>query len=145
MGVQLSRNRQAADKCEDSRNEFLRGATVISTDSDGMYELAGLRPDNYTVKLLDVPANQAAEDRAVRKEDMVGMGAGQLDIRTAWAGRIEGSVKDSGDGPVRVMLELENADGMPLGDRIMQSPSSVTDGSFRFPGLPAGGRYVLLI
>jgi len=120
------------------------GATIISTDSDGMYELVGLRPDNYTLKLLDVPPNQAAEDLVVKKENMAATGADQLDIHTAWAGSIDGSIEDSGGGPADVSLELENADGMVP---VYPNPAarSARDGSFRFPHLPTGGRYVLLI
>jgi hypothetical protein len=121
------------------------GSRIVTTDGDGIYVLAGLPPDDYTLRLLDVPADQIVEDRSLKKEDMIRLGQVQLDISTDWDGSIEGIVGDVAGGPVRVSLDLQNADGTPLGPEIMGSPVSGTDGSFRFRGLPAGGRYVLLI
>jgi hypothetical protein len=43
------------------------GTKIVASDRDGIYELAGLRPDTYTLRLLDLPEGQYALDHTVPK------------------------------------------------------------------------------
>ena len=40
----------------------------MTTDQQGIYEVAGLPPDDYTLKLIDLPDTQCHLDREVKKE-----------------------------------------------------------------------------
>ena len=40
----------------------------MTTDQQGIYEVAGLPPDDYTLRLIDLPNTQCDLDREVKKE-----------------------------------------------------------------------------
>ena len=40
----------------------------MTTDQQGIYEIAGLPPDDYTLRLIDLPDTQCDLDREVKKE-----------------------------------------------------------------------------
>jgi hypothetical protein len=119
------------------------GTTVLTTDRDGVYELANLPGDDYTLRLLDVPDNQFCEDLALKKEYMMKPGLTRMNMVAEWVGSIEGTVKDSTGGPANVLVELRNPDGK-IADRNLGA-DLLASGSFRLDRLPAGGRYLVLI
>lgn len=119
------------------------GTTVLTTDRDGIYELPNLPADDYTLRLLDVPANQFCRDLMFKKEYTMKPGLHRMDMVADWVGSIEGAVRDAAGAPAAVMVELRNLDGSNA-DRGLGSFGR-TDGSFRFENLPAGGRYLVLI
>jgi hypothetical protein len=45
------------------------GTKVVNTDAKGIYEIYDLPPDDYTLSLLDKPANQIAKDQKLQKKD----------------------------------------------------------------------------
>ena len=44
------------------------GGKIVTTDQQGIYEVAGLPPDDYTLRLVDLPDTQCDLDREVKKE-----------------------------------------------------------------------------
>ena len=66
------------------------GTTIVTTDADGMYVVPGLRADAYTVRLLDVPANQTTEDVTFTKKELLEMRLVHVDIYTEWKKRPTG-------------------------------------------------------
>jgi hypothetical protein len=44
------------------------GGKIVTTDQQGIYEIAGLLPDDYTLRLIDLPDTQCDLDREVKKE-----------------------------------------------------------------------------
>jgi hypothetical protein len=44
---------------------------MATTNEDGFYLLAGLRPDRYTLNFLDLPEGRCATEITVEKEELV--------------------------------------------------------------------------
>lgn len=114
------------------------GTSIVTTDQEGIYDTGPLAPDDYTLKVLDAPANQTALEQQVEKQGMTLTGSWRLDVSTEWDGSIEGHVRDAA-GPMQAWLELRNPDGTPT-DR---GTGAAKDGSFRFDRVPAGGRFLV--
>src|SRR6202040_3725817 len=87
--------------------------TIVTTDREGIYDVADLPPDNYTLKMIDLPDTQYAVDRGVEKEWLKRSGLIEVDFRVDWNGTIEGRVRDVAGGAAHVSLELQNPDGWP--------------------------------
>jgi len=120
-----------------------QGSTVYAADQEGIYNIGPLPPDDYTLRILDLPAHQSTQDYKVEKEDLIRLGLLQLDLYTIWDGSIEGNVKDTTGQPAVVDIELRTQDGLEI------SPDSggvvQKDGSFWIANLPPEGRYSLVI
>jgi hypothetical protein len=121
------------------------GTLIFRTDRDGIYDTGSLPPDDYTFRLLDVPADQVAYDRKLTRQDLMQMRLFQLDLRTFWDGSIEGHVRDAAGGPAWVSMELRNPDGTEVGPEVPRVYRNSEGGSFLFTHLPIGGRYLLLL
>jgi hypothetical protein len=120
-------------------------ATVIKTDEHGIYEFAGLRPDDYTLTLLDPPPDHIAAEVKLTKKLLNKSQLSQLDMYVYWDGTIEGAVKDVDGNPVRTYVELWNAEGTQLSPDASGSAWTGDDGSYTLGNLPVGGRYTLRV
>jgi hypothetical protein len=47
------------------------GSTIVTADQDGIYEISGLPPDDYTLTLLDWHGNQIGTERRLQKSDLM--------------------------------------------------------------------------
>jgi hypothetical protein len=90
------------------------GTLILKTDKDGIYETGSVPADDYTIRLLDVPADQVTYERRLTRRDMMQMRLCQVELRAFWDGSIEGHVRDAGGGPALVSMELRNPDGTEL-------------------------------
>lgn len=119
------------------------GTTIVTTDRDGVYEVAGLPPDDYTLSLIDVPSTWLAFDRKVEKKELLEQRIVRMDFEVYWSGAIGGRVSDVAGRPAHVSLDLGNADGTITGDfaGVLESDKN---GAFCFDRLPPR-RYLLTI
>jgi len=76
--------------------------SVVTTDESGLYEIDGLPPDNYKLKLL-LPETQHAEEQEITAQSFSRSSTLERDFQVVWNGTIEGIVtgapKDSKRGP----------------------------------------------
>ena len=121
------------------------GAMIVTTDAKGIYEVSDLVPEDYTLSLLDQPANQFAEDRKLQKKDLMQGRPLQLNFTLEWEGSIEGVVRDTSGNPAQVALELQNSDGTPVNDDFPRLITPSKNGLFRFKYLPPGTSYILMV
>jgi hypothetical protein len=126
------------------------GTTVVTTDQDGVYEIDGLQPDNYTLK-VELPDTQITREehgperqREIRKEEFSRQPVIERDFHVAWNGTIEGTVRDLAGHPAHPQLQLQNPDGTDLGPGMNYTGGTRDDGSYRFEQVPAG-RYVIMV
>ena len=121
--------------------------TIVTTDSHGVYEVRGLPPDDYTVSLLDKPANQVADDSHLQKKYFLPGRPLPTSFVLDWNGTIDGRVLDAAGNPADVFLELENPDGTAV--RVSSDHSgwfvgpTRKTGSFHFQYLAPDSRYTL--
>ena len=136
---------------------FVAGATLdvtgaswsgrITTDSGGLYQLDGLAPGDYTLRLL-TPDTQTAGffdnwgSPAVIHLDNGGVAERNFEL--FWNGRIEGTVSDDSGTPARVWVELLSADGMQLPGYAHHFEMTAKDGSYQFRKIPQG-RYLVVV
>jgi hypothetical protein len=119
------------------------GASLLVADRDGVFELPPLVPDDYTLKLLDVPVNQQCKDVTIKKEDLSTPHIHRLDLVADWKGSIEGTVRIAGEIPPSVYVELLNPDGTTAQEAFPNLPSPGI--SFRFEKLSPASRYLVRI
>ena len=125
------------------------GTTIAATtDHEGFYEIDGLPPDNYTLK-LPLPETQAVrdfspEERYLKKDSTAQASLIEEDFDVVWNGTIEGKVTDSTGSPARVWLLLENADATDPTAKTVSLRQNDKTGVFRIAKIPPG-RYVLTI
>lgn len=119
------------------------GKTVAVADRDGIYEIDGLAPDDYTLA-LELPDTQIVPERKLTKEELIRNKLVEAGFQVDWNGTIDGVVKDATGRPAPVWLQLQNADGTSVGPGIQGLGHSSNDGSFGFGELTAG-RYVLMV
>jgi hypothetical protein len=113
------------------------GTTTVTTDKDGIYEVDGLPPDDYKIKLA-VPDSQIAEDDVVKKESMLQNGLVEESFTAFWNGTVEGRVTDSKGGPAHVWVLLQQSDGKDLAPPIRSFVDSDKNGLFRIGKVPSG-------
>ena len=121
------------------------GATVVATDAKGIYEVTGLIPDDYTLSLLDQPANQIAEDRKLLKKDLMQDGPVESNFILDWDGSIEGLIRDTTGNPAHALLELQSPDGTQVSDNLPRLIPTSKNGLFQFKHLPPGSSYILMV
>jgi hypothetical protein len=111
--------------------------TIVTTDTQGIYEVDGLPPDDYRIKLA-LPDSQITEDGMVEKRRMVQHGLIEQDFDVFWNGIIEGSIIDASGGPAHVWVLLQHSDGTDLGAYVRSFPDTDKHGSFRIEKIPPG-------
>lgn len=121
------------------------GTWIVTTDRLGVYEVAGLPLDDYTLKLLDVPLNQHVQDLKLAKTDLAGGPLYPVGFQLEWDGSIDGRVRDAAGRPAQAYLELRNLDEKNPVWAITDTLLTGKDGTFRAAKLPTGSRYVLLL
>jgi hypothetical protein len=125
------------------------GTTIVATtDHEGFYEIDGLPPDNYMLK-LPLPETQAvrdfsADERYLKKDSMAQTSLIEQDFDVVWNGTLEGKVSDSTRSPAQAWLLLENADAVDPAAKTVSFRQSDKTGAFRIAKIPPG-RYVLTI
>lgn len=117
------------------------GSTIVTTDAAGIYEVSGLIPDDYTLSLLDQPANQIAEDRKLLKKDLMEDRPVESNFILDWDGSIEGAIRDTTGNPALAVLELQSRDATQVSDSLR----SGKNGLFQFKHLPPGSSYILMV
>jgi len=107
----------------------LTTSNVAITSNDGSYVLTGEAAGRCA--LVAMTANAASK---IVPLDLVAGEARQIDLETAYAASIAGTVVDLSGAPVRgIFVSAIGADGLPAGDTI-----SDTRGTFVITTLPAG-------
>ena len=116
------------------------GITVVTTDQEGIYEVNGLPPDNYRLRLA-LPDSQIAPDNQVEKRELIGNRLSEQDFQVDWNGTIEGSVRDASGGAAhaRLVLKKDGTDPLPVWDLMSDKA-----GFFRIGEIPPG-RYILML
>jgi len=117
-------------------------ATVATTDESGLYEIDGLPPDNYNLK-LELPDTQDAPQQEVTTQSIARSSTVERNFEVVWNGSLEGMVRDNKGRPARVSLELEGPGVEQLPSFINSFAGTDANGSFRFKDIPQG-RYGLL-
>ncbi len=118
-------------------------SVIVTADHDGVFEAAGLPPDDYKLELLDLPATQRAVNRTVKKKELLDKKMVWTDLYLFWNGAIEGRIRDLSGGPAKLALQIGKADGIITADFWRDSRTDNT-GAFSFGSLPPG-RYTLRI
>jgi hypothetical protein len=118
-------------------------SVIVTADHDGVFEAAGLPPDDYKLELLDVPAAQRAVNRTVKKEELIEKNLVWQDLYLYWNGSIEGRIRDLPVGLAELELEIGRADGIITPDSWKTSWTN-DKGAFGFWSLPPG-RYIVRI
>src|SRR5262245_42217383 len=109
------------------------------TSGDGHYDLSGLPPGRYTVRVTLPPKLTPNEDNAVEVHDR---GCAEINYRAVIDGRIVGRLLDAQGRP----LSIETVNLLPVESRAeaFRPLWNITneDGSFHFTNLPPG-KYIL--
>lgn len=123
------------------------GASTIATDAAGVYELDGLPPGDYTVR-LSVPETQTVgffrDDGSPARIHLDPGGLVERNFELFWDGRIEGKVHDASGAPARAWVQLIRADGRQLPGFVHDFEQTTDDGSYRFHKIPRG-RYLVVV
>jgi len=119
------------------------GTTIVTTDQEGIYEVDGLAPDDYTLKLA-LPDTQFAHEHEVKKGALVRNSLSEQDFYVVWNGIVEGTVRDITGGPARAWVELQNPDGTGTALSINSLRRNDKSGSYRIDKIPPG-RYILAV
>jgi len=136
---------------------FVAGATIevtgpawagtITTDAAGVYELDGLAPGDYTLR-LSTPETQTAgsfdNDGSPARIHLDDGGVVERNFELAWDGRIEGKVSDESGAPARAWVKLLSADDGQLPGYVNFFERTAKDGSYRFRRIPPG-RYRVVV
>jgi hypothetical protein len=122
-------------------------ARTISTDAAGVYELDGLPPGDYTLR-LSVPEGQTAgffpDEGSPTRIHLDRGGLVERNFDLFWDGRIEGKVHDASGAPARAWVQLVRADGRQVPAFVNHFEQTANDGSYRFRKIPRG-RYLVVV
>lgn len=122
------------------------GTREITTDQAGIYQLDGLPPGDYTLR-LDVPYGQAAGDFGDGSTANIRLKNSEViehDFNLLWNGRINGHVTDDSGKPQRAWIELQTSDGSRLPGYVRFFLKTSPDGSYEIDKVPPG-RYLLIV
>lgn len=136
---------------------FIAGATIevtgpawastITTDSEGVYELDGLAPGDYTLQ-LSTPDTQTVgsfdNDGSPAAIHLDSGGVVERNFQVLWDGRIEGKVYDESGTPARARVKLLSADGRQLPGYVHSYEQTAKGGSYQFRRIPQG-RYLVVV
>lgn len=121
------------------------GERVVTSDQDGIYEIDGLPPDVYTLKLALPDTQFSSDQRVTVTRDAVNKDViFERDFPVIWNGVIEGTVKDDMGRPAKAFVDLTFIDGRVLSGEARSSSETKPDGSFRLEQIPPG-RYALIV
>jgi len=122
-------------------------ASTIATDAAGVYELDGLPPGDYTLRLT-APETQTVgffpDDGSPAQIHLDQGGLIERNFELFWDGRIEGKVYDASGAPARAWVQLFRADGRQLPGFVHHFEKTTDDGSYRFHKIPRG-RYLVVL
>jgi hypothetical protein len=118
------------------------GSVIVTSDRDGLFEVAGMCPDDYKLELLDVPPTQNANDCRISKKEMLESRLVPAHLSLQWAGEIEGSIRGFSGGPADVLLRPARTPETIPYESYMSSRRE--RGAFSFDLLPPGS-YILRI
>ncbi len=126
------------------------GTTVATADQDGIYEIDGLTPDDYTLT-LELPDTQTAKEQhghetlrqAIKKEEFA-QPIIERDFHVVWNGTIDGSVRETTGNPAQVWVSLLKPDGTDTVPQVMGFQQTDKSGSFTLTQIP-GGEYKLMV
>jgi hypothetical protein len=127
------------------------GTTAVTADQDGIYEIAGLPPDDYTLT-LELPDTQTATEQEGREKTRERITKAELapgavierDFHVVWNGTIEGTVRDTTGSPVQVWVSLLKPDGTDTIPEVSGFQQADKNGSFRLSRIPRG-RYKVMV
>ena len=121
------------------------GDRIITTDQDGIYEIDGLPPDVYTLRLSLPDTEFSSEQKVtVTKETINKRVIFERDFPVIWNGMIEGTVKDDRGQPAKAFVDLNYVDGSVLTGEAKSASETGPDGSFSLEKIPPG-RYALTV
>lgn len=105
----------------------------IETDAQGAFELAGLLPGNYDVRVYAMTSSRALPGEPVAVTLPEGQDVEGLRIACPAVGEVRGAVRDAhGDGVARAQVVLRGA------ARRWPSATTADDGTFHLPEVPVG-------
>lgn len=127
------------------------GTRLVTTDQDGIYEINGLTPDDYSLT-LELPDTQTAREQVGRekmrqqigKEDLMHQKVIERDFHVVWNGMIEGSVRESTGNPIQGWVSLLKPDGSDTVPQVMGFQQADKSGSFSLSQIPSG-QYKLMV
>jgi hypothetical protein len=121
------------------------GTWTAVADQHGIYELDGMAPDHYKLKIA-LPQTQSAADQEVavtgnsaQKSEIF-----ERDFRVSWNGMLDGKVIDDEGQPANVSVELISIEGARLAGDAQSFSQTGKDGSFHLSMLPPG-RFALTV
>jgi hypothetical protein len=116
------------------------GTVIVTTNREGIFDVAGLPADNYTLQVMDLPDTQYCPERKIEKSWWENGQPLEVDLRVDWNGVIEGTLTEVGGGPARSRPHLlEARDPGPSYHALEYDDRT---GAFRITELEPG-RYVL--
>jgi len=119
------------------------GKTVAVADPEGIYEIDGLPPDDYTLT-VDLPETQSAPVGKLNKEAFIHSKLIEQNFQVSWDGSIEGTIRDAAGAPAQTWLLLLNPDGTDTIPQVSGLQRTDASGHFRISEIPRG-RYKLLV
>jgi hypothetical protein len=122
-------------------------ARTIAADAAGVYELDGLPPGDYTLR-LPVPQGQTVgffpDEGSTARIRLDEGGLVERNFQLLWDGRIEGKVLDASGAPARAWVQLLRADGQQVPGFVHHFEQTAADGAYRFDKIPRG-RYLVVV
>jgi hypothetical protein len=116
------------------------GTVIVTADREGVFEVAGLPADNYTVQVIDLPDTQYSVEVKLEKKWLEPSKPFEVHLRVNWNGVVEGTLTQVGGGPARSRpVLLEAHDPAPYFHPMQYDDRT---GTFRISELEPG-RYVL--
>lgn len=122
------------------------GTQTITTDASGVYQLDGLPPGDYTLR-LEMPQGEFAGffgDASPAKIHLTLDGLVVHNFDVFWNGQIGGQVRDASGKPARAWVEVLSSNGSQLPGYVRDFLLTNPDGSYDITKIPPGG-YVVVV